>query len=170
MKTPKLILPFIVSLTISAAAAPGSVGAPTAPTVGGNASAGLNQPNNPNPSNPNASQPPGAVPNNNVGNGVPGGAPANNANNVGNGKFAQPGFVSSNNVGNGTFIQPGSPAQLGSPVVGGQNIVSNNMTGQNTNALGIRQQYNQQAWMTNHPPLQTNTAHVQPWMTNAPPQ
>ena len=92
----------------------------------------------------------------------------NNNNNLGNGTFV--------NGGNGTFIQPSSPAQPGSPVPGGQIMVSNNVTGQNitgqtTNqsGLGTRQQYNQQGWMTNTPPLQTNDSHLQPWMTNHPP-
>jgi hypothetical protein len=153
MKTPKLILPLIVTFAISASGAPDSA-VTGAPAVGGSAS---------------NTQQPGNKPDNNVGNGTfvqPGGVPGNN---VGNGAFAQPGFVSGNNGGNGTFVQPGSPPVAGQTFVTNK-ITGQNITGQNMNqsGLGTRQQYNQQGLMTNRPPLQTNDSQLQPGMTNHP--
>jgi hypothetical protein len=165
MKTYKFILPIIITLAISASGAPvaAGVGAPAA--VSKSPTMPLQPGNTPLQQDSKPIQPgsaplqPGSVPQ------QPGVIPNNN--NVGNGTFI--------NGGNGTFIQPSSPAQPGSPVAGGQTMVSNNVTGQtitgqNTNqsGLGTRQQYNQQGWMTNRPPLQTNDSHLQPWMTNHP--
>jgi hypothetical protein len=68
-------------------------------------------------------------------------------------------------------VQSGSPAVTGK-VMTPNNVAGQNITGQNLNQNGVsgtRQQYNQQGWMTNRPPLQTNDSHLQPWMTNHPP-
>jgi hypothetical protein len=136
---------FVSGVMLLAALIEFAVSASGAPVAGGSAPNAPLQPGV-------APQQTGTLPNNNTGNGT---------------------FV---NGGNGTFIQPSSPAQPGSPVAGGQTIASNNVTGQNitsqntnqSGAFGTRQQYNQQGWMTNRPPLQTNDSDLQGWMTNHP--
>jgi hypothetical protein len=171
MKMLKFILPLIVGSAVSTFGAPAvSAGAPAASGSPSSASTGPNRPNTQNSSTPNTAQT-GNVPQQNgnpplqSGNAPqpPGTIPQNN---VGNGTYIN--GMPGNNVGNGTFIQPGSPA------IGGQMAISNNVTGQyvtgqNTNPIGRQQQYNQQAWMTNRPPLQTNGAYPQSWMTNTSP-
>ena len=172
MKTCKFILPLIVSLAISASSVPVAAGK-GAYAVVSKARVMPQQPGNVPPQAGTGSVQPVSMPNNNVGNGT--------FINGGNGTFV--------NGGNGTFIQPsspaqpgspaqsGSPVQSGSPAVTGQvmtpnNVAGQNITGQNLNQNGVsgtRQQYNQQGWMTNRPPLQTNDSHLQPWMTNHPP-
>jgi hypothetical protein len=177
MKILKFILPLVVSSAVSVSGAPAvSAGAPAASGSPSSASTGPNRPNTQDSSTPNAAQT-GNVPQQN---GNPpqqsGSAPQQPGtipqNNVGNGTYVN--GMPGNNVGNGTFIQPGSPAQPGNLAAGGQTVASNNVsgqyvTGQNTNFIGTSQQYNQQAWMTNRMPLQTNGAYPHPWMTNTPP-
>jgi hypothetical protein len=150
-------LPLILMIAISSPAAPGSVGGtgtlPSVPADGINAQR------------------------NAVGN-----APDNN-NNAGYGEHTND---------DGAFNQPASPLQPGSPAVTVQTTVSNNIVGQTIygqgiyrqnvsgqnivsqdtnqmNVFGVRQQYNQQGWMTNRPPILTNTPRLQPWLSNAPP-